>query len=437
MESEQKTFTVSEFVEILNICLHSLKVEIVGEVSEIKVSAKGHTYFTLKDSTTGDTLPCTIWKSDRYMSSVQPELGMEVLVRGNPDFYGPFGKMSFHARSMELVGEGQLKLAYDRLKERLRSEGLFDESRKRPLPKFPKKIGVVTSMRGEAVHDFSNNLRRSGFKVEMLHSPVEGPESGKQLTMSVRYFKERDIDLLVIIRGGGSMQSLAGFDNEALVREIVSFPKPVLAGIGHHQDVPLVALAADISESTPSMAASLINRPWEEASFRLKELEGDIFDRYESELESKSRQVAECVGLAEGLMEYVFKRYRESVYRVYLSMRALKGRVSENRSFLNERAGSIERSMVKHINTLRDETLVTLSKRSLDRFNTFTETAADRLFNNSRFIESNSPKKQMKLGYSVVFKDNRVIKSKRGLKVGQDINVKLYDGDIVSEIKRL
>lgn len=437
MQTKNNTFTVSEFIEVLNVCLHSLDVEVVGEISEIKVSVKGHTYFTLKDSTTGDTLPCTIWKNDRYMSSVEPEMGMEVLVKGTPDFYGPFGKMSFHARSMELVGEGQLKRAYDILKKKLSAEGLFEEGRKRSLPEFPKVIGVITSMRGEVIHDFSNNLRKSGFKVKILHSPVEGPESGKHLALSVRFFREKEIDALVIIRGGGSMQSLAGFDNEALVREIASFPKPVVVGIGHHQDIPLAALVADISESTPSMAASVISRSWDEASLRLTQLEAGIFDSYRNRLESVSGIVSESVNLAEELMHSVFKRYEEVEYKVLLSTKALGVRIYENRSLLNDRVLSIQRIMIRDINSVKNQVLVGLTKRSMDRFSYLIEITSERLFDTCRFVQANDPRRQMALGYSIVLKDGRVVKSKRGLKVGQDIDIKLFDGDMVSEIKRL
>ena len=133
--------------------------------------------------------PSTIWHSRYALNGLKLELGAEVLVKGWPDFYGPFGKLSFIAQTIELVGEGALKKAYDKLKEKLAKEGLFAESRKRPLPLYPKTIGVITSTSGAVVHDFNSNLGKYGFKVKIMGSRVEGQESGPDLILSLRAFK--------------------------------------------------------------------------------------------------------------------------------------------------------------------------------------------------------------------------------------------------------
>lgn len=275
-------YSVSGYVRFLNEILADSQAEITGEVSEVKIPASGHVYFTLKDPVNGDCLPCIIWKSKYFFCNVELEKGMEVLVKGHSNYYGPFGKLSFHANTVELVGEGALKKAYDKLKAKLEAEGLFDQSRKRAIPRFPKKIGVITSTHGAVVHDFNNNLLRCGFDVKIMNSRVEGAESGKDLFFAIRAFKERDIDVLVLIRGGGSMQSLAGFDNELLVREVANFPVPVITGIGHHQDIPLTALAADASQSTPSLVASLLSSPWAEAKMTLDNNQRKVLSTYEN-----------------------------------------------------------------------------------------------------------------------------------------------------------
>lgn len=437
MENKNEKFTVSEFISLLNSRVRGLKVGITGEVSEMKMSAKGHIYPVIKDKDTGDILPCTMWASNYVLNGVELEIGMEILVKGHPEFYGPFGKLSFHISSFELIGEGQLKRAYDKLKEKLSKEGIFDETRKRSIPDFPQKIGVITSTRGEVIHDFSNNLRRSGFKVKILHSPVEGAESGRYLTLSVRAFKKEDIDVLVIVRGGGSMQSLAGFDNEALVREIASFPKPVIAGIGHHQDVPLASLVADISESTPSMVASIISKPWNEADTRLKELERNIFSEYKRVLDRSSERISESFKSVEDLMNSIFKKYKVSEYRVYLSIRSLGESISKSREVLKNRITVIEKTFTRDMNTVKTDSLPDISLKPLSYFSLILKNSSDRIIDLYRFIQTNDPQKQMKLGYSIAFSRGKVIKSKKMLKVGQEINVRIYDGDIVSKIKKL
>ena len=410
----KETMTVSEFISLLNSRIRGLSVGVTGEVSEMKMSGRGHAYPVIKDKETGDVLPCTMWADDYVLNGVELEVGAEILAKGHPEFYGPFGKLSFHISSFELIGEGQLKKAYDKLKEKLRVEGIFDEARKRPLPNFPKKIGVITSTRGEAIHDFSNNLRKSGFKIKILHSPVEGPESGRYLTLSVRYFRNIDIDVLVIIRGGGSMQSLAGFDNEALVRELASFPKPVVAGIGHHQDVPLASLVADVSGSTPSMVASVLNSSWDEANLRIERSKRSIFGEFEYEIEKKFNFISRCFVSAEEMMRSVFERYKESENRSYFLLRTFKWEMEKRKGFLIDKTAVIKRS-----------------------FRSFIKDRSDKISEIRRLVSTNDPKKQMKMGYSLVFREGRIVKSKKNLKTGEEIDVKLYDGDIVSEIKRI
>jgi exodeoxyribonuclease VII large subunit len=413
-ENSQDPLTVAEFITLLNSRITSIKTGVIGEVSEMKMSAKGHAYPVIKDKETGDILPCTMWASDYVLNGIELETGLEILANGHPEFYGPFGKLSFHIKSFQLVGEGQLKKAYEKLKKKLSAEGVFDKERKKELPNFPKNIGVITSIHGEVIHDFSNNLRKSGFKVKILHSPVEGPESGRHLTLAVRHFRKEEIDILVIMRGGGSMQSLAGFDNEALVREIISFPKPTVAGIGHHQDVPLVALVADISESTPSMVASIINSSWEKADLKLNEYEESIFSRYQNELKKQSDLILYTFNLTEEIMNSIFKKFKESEHELYLSLKIFEQKLKDIKEFLvNE---------------------ITVSKKQLSNF---IKISSDKLLNSHRFIRTNSPEKQLSLGYSLVFSKGKIVKSKKNLRTGQEINVKVNDGNIVSEIKKI
>ncbi len=435
--NSNEVFTVSKFISLLNSKIRNLKIDIIGEVSEMKMSSRGHAYPVIKDKETGDILPCTMWASDYVLNGVELEVGAEIMAKGYPEFYGPFGKLSFHIKSFQLVGEGQLKKAYDKLKKKLSTEGLFDENKKRPLPDFPKKIGVITSIRGEAIHDFSNNLRKSGFKIKILHSPVEGPESGRNLTLSVRAFKKEDIDVLVLIRGGGSMQSLAGFDNKSLVREIVSFPKPVIVGIGHHQDVPLSALAADISESTPSMVASVIGKSWNEADKKIEELEKSISDQYKKVIKKTLKEIEEGFNSANSVMNSIFKKYKEYEYRIYLSTQFLNQKIYENKKDLKYRLIFIERSLAKNIEIIKTKKINDLYKKSLLGFFNNLDISLNKINDIYRFIQTNDPKKQMKLGYSITMKKGRVIKSKKELKIGEEINVKIYDGDIISKIKKI
>ena len=405
-------YSVSEFIAVVNATLDNVPARIVGEVSELKFAASGHAYFTLKDKETGFILPSTIWARDYALAGVTLELGMEVAATGRANFYGPFGKLSFNAKSVELVGEGALKKAYELLKKKLTAEGLFAPERKRALPAFVRRIGVITSVRGAVIHDFSSNLGRYGFQVRILDSKVEGPESGRDLALSVRAMREEEIDILVIIRGGGSIQSLAGFDNEALVREIASFPVPVLAGVGHHQDVTLAALAADFAESTPSFVAALINRSWMDAETALARSTDRIWKGFDG-IVKKCQAAQTVLERAVIRMEFQFKRTREG-------MEALMEKALEGFQTALERA--------------QDRVASKIPEDIFSPYMASLEAASSGLEMTAKTIAQNDPKRQLRLGYSIAYAGGTVIRSRKDAPAGTRLELHVADGTVDAKV---
>ncbi len=288
MQPSDRVFSVGEYIELLNVFFKAQAARITGEVTALTRAASGHVYFTIKDKKDGGVMDCIIWKGNYAICGVVLETGMEVILAGHPNIYPPSGRFSFVADTVELVGEGALKKAYDALKEKLEAEGVFAPERKRSLPEYPARIGVITSLKGAVIHDFENNLGKFGFKVSVLDSRVEGQQAVAPLLEALavmrRLATEGRIEVLVLIRGGGSLESLLAFNNETLVRAIVDFPVPVIAGIGHDKDVPLAALAADFMTSTPTAAAHLLSKPWEEAYAKMREV-AYLFSRVEARFE--------------------------------------------------------------------------------------------------------------------------------------------------------
>lgn len=434
---EKEFFTVSEFISLLNSKIQGMQTAVVGEVSELKQSAKGHVYPVIKDKETGDILPATVWANDYVLNGIELEIGMEIAAKGFPQYYGPFGKLSFHISSFELVGEGQLKKAYEKLKEKLSKEGIFDEKNKKTLPKFPQKIGIITSTRGEVIHDFSNNLRKSGFNVKILHCPVEGADSGRHLTLSVRYFKEENIDVLVIMRGGGSIQSLAGFDNEALVREIYSFPKPVIAGVGHHQDITLTSLASDYAESTPSMVASLLNRGWEEANYELKRSNQRIMESFKKSIHTKSDSLINSLSKNRDFLKDVFNRYRDNKKIILNAINRVEEKTLNTKKEINRTALLLTRNMTQFIKDSGYQSLKNSSNKILNRYSERLRDTEEKKENLQRVISSSDPKRHLKLGYSIVKSGERIVKTKKELKKDQELSILVSDGKIISQIKKI
>ncbi|PJA90307.1 MAG: exodeoxyribonuclease VII large subunit, partial [Candidatus Magasanikbacteria bacterium CG_4_9_14_3_um_filter_32_9] len=396
---KDKKLSVSEYIKLLNNSLSNLYGEVIGEISEITISAKGHVYFVLKDKITGYVLPCTIWETNYLLNGIDMEIGMEILIKGRPEFYGPFGKLSFITKNVELVGDGALKKAYEKLKEKLEKEGLFDNSRKKTLPLFPKKIAVITSNYGAVIHDFTNNLRKSGFQIKILDCRVEGSESGPELALSVRALRGEDIDLLVIIRGGGSIQSLAGFNNEALVREIANFPTPVIIGVGHHEDVTLASLVADASESTPSLTAELIGRSWEKAEQSVDNIQRKIFSHYEYSLERSSKILRLTFEKAKKSFDKILKIHDNTKQSLRHGMQKIKEKIKETQNGVSDKKIYITQQFQKSIDEVNNKCLFNIPKFILKKYTKIIKDKQDSLKTLKKLIETNNPERQLELGY--------------------------------------
>ena len=229
-----------------------------GEVSNFKVASSGHAYFTLKDGKA--QLPCVMWKPQvlRQQRHFLPRNGDAVEAHGHIDVYEAGGRYQFYADVLRPVGEGALYREFQRLKAKLEAEGLFDEARKRPLPRFPQRIGVVTSATGAALRDILNTLRRRYPLAEVVLAPalVQGQEAPAAIVEALRALNAHARpDLIILARGGGSLEDLWAFNDEAVVRAVAASEAPVITGVGHQTDFTLADYAADLRAPTPTGAA--------------------------------------------------------------------------------------------------------------------------------------------------------------------------------------
>jgi exodeoxyribonuclease VII large subunit len=267
--SESSHVTVSQYLDKLNTTLKGEKEKIIGEVSGMQLHQSGHLYFSLLDKADRSKIDCVIWKSKYDMYGKIIQNGTEILATVVPNIYKPWGKLSAQVEVVELVGEGALQVAYEKLKKKLELEGLFAEERKRKLPEYPHKIGVITSKTGAVINDFLTNIGKFGYEILFVDSKVEGAEATPDLLSAVKTLKGKDIDVLVIMRGGGSLESFQAFNNEVLVRAVAEFGVPVITGIGHDKDAPLVSMVSDRNVSTPTAVANLLNSGWNEALYKV------------------------------------------------------------------------------------------------------------------------------------------------------------------------
>lgn len=259
-KKEPRAYTVTAITRMIKTALEESFVDlwVEGEISDYKHHTSGHRYFNLKDENA--TLRCTLWRGAASAVKFEMQNGQHVRIYGEISVYEKQGNYQLNCRQIVPVGIGPLELAFRQLHERLQKEGLFEESRKKPLPEYATKIGIVTSPTGAAIHDIIQIARRRNDSVQLIIYPaaVQGDGAEKTIAAGIDYFNTRDdIDLLIVGRGGGSLEDLWCFNTEVTVRAIARSRIPIISAVGHEIDVTLSDMAADHRAPTPSAAAEL------------------------------------------------------------------------------------------------------------------------------------------------------------------------------------
>jgi len=261
----ERLMTVSQLNAYVRLVLSEelpSSLHVVGEISNLSRAPSGHLYLTLKDARA--EVRCIMWRSAATNLKFEPTDGLKVVATGHVDIFESRGQYQFYIRRLEPRGTGALELAFQQLKERLEREGLFETARKKPIPRYPRHIGVVTSPTGAAVRDIIKTLHRRypGVQVTLLPVRVQGTGAGKEIAGAVRQLNEvaqrlGGIDVLIVGRGGGSLEDLWAFNEECVARAIAASPIPVISAVGHEVDVTIADLAADLRAPTPTAGAEL------------------------------------------------------------------------------------------------------------------------------------------------------------------------------------
>ncbi len=396
-DTSPQVFTVSDINAYIrqkleaDVTLQDLWLE--GEISNWKQAASGHIYFTLKDHQAA--IRCVIWRSQAARLIYMPQSeGEAVLAHGRISVYEAGGNYQFYVDDLEPAGQGALYAEFERLKAQLANEGLFEPELKQPLPEFPHHIGVVTSPDGAALRDIVNVLRRRYPLARLVLSPtpVQGDAAPPQIIAAleslVNYRIEgAPVDVIILARGGGSLEDLWAFNHEALARTIAACPIPVVSGVGHEVDFTIVDFVADVRAPTPSAAAELVTpdrREIEQYLYSYQLALVDAAGRIVSDLRGQLRQ-----------QQWALER---------LSPQAALNNYRQNLDTFVDRCG---RAM-RHSLELRRERVNTLSAQ-LAAFN---------------------PQATLSRGYAIVQKNGRVVRQTDQVKAGDDLTVQVTDGEI-------
>lgn len=414
---EEKIFKVSEFNEFVNLYLEGVgDVVVEGEISEIRVSQNKWLFATIKDKDSSVEVFSITYKISSYDIL---ETGMMVHVHGAPRIYKKTGRFSIFAENIVPAGEGALRLVFEKLKLKLEEEGLFDPQRKRQLPAFPERIGLITAKNSRAYSDFVKILgnRMGGIKIYFCPVSVQGKEAVKEIVGAFDYFNKefKDLDALVLARGGGSLEDLQAFNDERVARSIFSSKFPVVCGIGHEDDVSIADLTADVRASTPSNAAEVLVKDrravLSEVNFYVVQM-NQFIDRVLSE--------------HKGLIER--------------SVNVLKHQIEMRLSSLQARIAGFKTRFVlyeKYVGGWIDN--IDMIKRRLgwnvDNWLKQKRTSVETLL---RVLGNLDYRKVLERGFSITVGANgRIIKSIKNVKKDEAVTTSLYDGRIYSRVLRM
>ena len=433
-------YTVSQLTaEIKDIVESGFgEVWVEGEVSNLRVPPSGHWYFTLKDESS--QIQAVVFRSQARFIEFEPEDGLRIVVRGRLSVYEQRGQYQVIVDFMEPRGVGALQLAFDQLKRRLEAEGLFDPGRKKPLPFLPKRIGIVTSPTGAVVRDMLTILERRFERLGVLLYPVrvQGEGAADEIAGGIAYLdRHTDVDVIVVARGGGSMEDLWAFNDEAVARAIERAHKPVVSAVGHEVDFTISDFVADVRAPTPSVAAELVVRNKADLLFHLESLRDRLVKRIQAVLKGEK---SFWLGLDARLRDP-----RRRLVDLRLQGDDLLGRlVAGTRRMLDQkrtRLGGMERevlyrSPLSHIGQLRDRVeqrtgkLERAARGDLEMRRRAVERSMDRL-------EAMSPLNILRRGYSIVRRlpSMDIVRDSRALQRNDRVDVKLHQGGLVCRVE--
>ncbi len=391
--------TISELTRELKALVESefKFIYVIAEISNFKRhTPSGHCYFILKDESS--QINATLWSFRYNHLNFNPQDGDKVLIKGKVVLYEPRGTYQIDVTDMQKTGLGELQAAFEKLKDKLQEEGLFESERKRKLPEFPEKVGIVTSETGAVIQDFKNVTKKRYPVAKILLFPtlVQGAGSAENVCRAIRQANNAkyNLDIIVVARGGGSMEDLWTFNEEIVAREVFNSRVPVVSAIGHEPDFTICDFVADLRAPTPSAAAEMIFPDKQELLERINQI------------------------------DYYIKIYIKDRVEVYYS--SLEN--IENSYFFKKPVDMLNEYKMRTDDIQKD--IERITKEKLSR-------VKESLLNKEKLLNSISPEQTLKRGFTYIIKDGKLISRKVKVKEGEDITVRFYDGDVKSKVESL
>lgn len=367
-------------------------VFIKGEISNFKHHYTGHMYFTLKDESS--LIKCIMFKSYTSNLKFMPKDGMKVMILGTVSVFERDGVYQIYCKAMQEDGLGSLHIAYEELKAKLEKEGLFDNSHKKAIPKMPKSIGVLTSNTGSVIRDIINvsTRRNPNVYIKLLPVPVQGEGAAEKIAKAIKLMNEKKLaDVIILARGGGSLEDLWPFNEEIVARAIYNSDLPVISAVGHETDFSISDFVADLRAPTPSAAAELAVPNVSDYILKLENYNLRYKNALKKKIEVMKLRYEKC------MMNRVFRNPLQGIHDKYITL-----------DMINK---SMQNSIYSKIQTERTNMIKLVTK-----------------------LDSFSPLKTLTRGYSIIEKDKKVVKSVNELNINDEISIRLLDGNAKAKI---
>ncbi|MCK4666949.1 exodeoxyribonuclease VII large subunit [Candidatus Dependentiae bacterium] len=437
----KKVYSVSELTAEIKSLLENKFFDtwLEGEISNFKHHYSGHMYFTLKDK--DSQIPSVMFKGSNIKLRFKPEDGLKVLVFGRVSVYKPRGSYQFYVQDMEPKGLGELQLAFEQLKKKLESEGLFKKEFKKNIPAFPDVIGVVTSSTGAAIRDIQNVISRRFSLSRILLAPVrvQGNLAPDEIVKAIELFNDYEkVDVLIVGRGGGSIEDLWSFNEEKVARAIFKSKIPVISAVGHEIDFTISDFVADLRAPTPSAAAELVVQDKNELISQLKSFEIRAFNSMKNLLVENKNKLA-------GLMNRpVFKRASAPIEEKFYRLDDLLHRLVSGMKFIEKNQLEKVIKLKRLLSNLRPDTRIKESFGKVLNLQKNLQAVFKSILNEKDLLLSRlmgklnvlSPLSVLDRGYSITFKlpENKLVKSIKKINPGDKLKVRVTDGTCECEV---
>jgi len=441
LQPERRSLTVSELTARIRDLLSKnfMDVLVEGEVSNCREAQSGHIYFTLKDDKA--QVRCVWFRQQMRAVKFRPEDGLKVTLRGSIGVYEARGEYQIYVESLDPSGRGALQLAFEQLKKKLESEGLFDARHKKPLPLLPSRIGLITSPKGAAVRDVVRILRRRFPNVHVMLLPVrvQGEGAAGEIARALRFFNQRQqVDVLIVARGGGSMEDLWAFNEEIVARAIFESAIPVISAVGHETDFTIADFVADVRASTPSAAAEIVVQTRREFDKHIVNLRDALGEQLRYRILVLSRRVHE-LGARRGfrrpldLLRQQRQRADEQTARL---AHGLRSRLAQSR----------RRFTLAHLGIARFDFRARIAtvRRRLDQQSAELGLRAERMLRARRErlerlrlqLEERGPLQVLERGYAIATDAaGNVLRSSEQVAIGDTVAIRLQRGKLISEVR--